>query len=229
MRLLDILRLRLRALTRSSAADRDLDEELQLHLDRLVEEKVAAGMPPHEARDAARREFGPVTQLTEASRDARGVMWIVNGWQDMRYGMRLMARAPGFAAAVILTVALGIGATTAMFSVVYSVVLQPLPYREPRSAGEPVEHRAQARPAARLRRQRQRRRLAGAQSRVRGHRGAARGRQLQPDRPGRAGAAVRLPRLGQSVSDSRRDAVDRPHVHARRGSALRGRRSTSRS
>ena len=57
-------------------------------------------------------------------------MWIANGWQDMRYGVRLMTRAPGFAAAMILTVALGIGATTAMFSVVYSVVLQPLPYRD---------------------------------------------------------------------------------------------------
>src|SRR6185436_16751530 len=82
-------------------------------------------------REAARREFGPVTQLAEESRDARGVMWIVNGWQDLRYGVRLMRRAPGFAAAAILTVALGIGATTAVFSVVYGVLLRPLPYGDP--------------------------------------------------------------------------------------------------
>jgi len=130
MRVIDILRRRLRALIRADAADRELDEELQLHVDRLVEEHIAAGMSPGEAREEARREFGGV-QIVEACRDARRVMWIGNAWQDARYGVRLMTRAPGFAAAVILTVTLGIGATTAMFSVVYSVVLQPLPYRQP--------------------------------------------------------------------------------------------------
>ena len=130
MRVIDILRRRLRALIRADAADRELDEELQLHVDRLVEEHIAAGMSPGEAREAARREFGGV-QIVEACRDARRVIWIGNAWQDARYGVRLMTRAPGFAAAVILTVTLGIGATTAMFSVVYSVVLQPLPYRQP--------------------------------------------------------------------------------------------------
>ena len=109
-------------------------------------------------------------------------MWIGNAWQDMRYGVRLMRRAPGFAAAAILTVALGIGATTAMFSVVYGVVLQPLPYREPDrlvnlwntaiKRGLPRAYVGNG----------QRRRLEGAQSRVRGHRGVARGRELQPDR-----------------------------------------------
>ena len=130
MRVFDILRHRLRALLRSDASDRELDEELQLHVDRLVEEHIAAGMAPGEAREAAHREFGGV-QIVEACRDERKVMWIGNAWQDVRYGVRLMTRAPGFAAAVILTVTLGIGATTAMFSVVYGVLLKPLPYGDP--------------------------------------------------------------------------------------------------
>ena len=142
----------MRALVRADAVDRELAEEMREHLERLDAGVRARGMTPDAAREAARREFGPVTQLVEESRDARGMMWIVNAWQDVRYGVRLMARAPGFAAAVILTVALGIGATTAMFSVVYGVVLQPLPYRRARSTRESLEHRAGARPAARLRR-----------------------------------------------------------------------------
>jgi putative ABC transport system permease protein len=88
-------------------------------------------MAPDAARAAARREFGPVTQIVEESRDARGVMWVANAWNDLKYGVRLMRRGPGFVVAAILTVALGIGATTAMFSVVYGVLLQPLPYGEP--------------------------------------------------------------------------------------------------
>jgi putative ABC transport system permease protein len=128
MRWFHILRLRLRALTRGAAVDRELDEELRLHLDRLVEENLAAGMPPREARDAARRAFGPVTQITEDARESRGIVFVTTLAQDVRYGARLMTRTPGFAAAAILTVALGIAATTGMFSVVYGVVLEPLPY-----------------------------------------------------------------------------------------------------
>ena len=131
MRLIRMCLMRARALWRGDAVDRELAEEMRAHLEQLTQEHVARGMTVEEAREAARRTFGPVTQLVEESRDARGVMWIANGWHDMRYGVRLMTRAPGFAAAVVLTVALGIGATTAMFSVVYGVVLQPLPYHEP--------------------------------------------------------------------------------------------------
>jgi putative ABC transport system permease protein len=130
VRLIQILRLRLRALMHSSAADRDLDEELQLHLDHLVEENIAAGMSPREAHDAARRAFGGV-QIVEACRDARGIALWTALLQDLRYGVRLMRRTPGFAAAATLTIALAIGATTAMFSVVYGVVLKPLPYGDP--------------------------------------------------------------------------------------------------
>jgi putative ABC transport system permease protein len=130
MRLIRMFRMRARALWRGDAVDRELAEEMRVHLDQLTQEQLARGMTPEAAREAARSAFGPVTQRVEESREARGIMWIANGWQDMRYGVRLMTRAPGFAVAVVLTVALGIGATTAMFSVVYGVVLQPLPYRD---------------------------------------------------------------------------------------------------
>ena len=123
--------MRLRALVRADAVDRDLADEMRGHFDRLVDEHVASGLTRAAAREAARREFGPVLQLTEQSRDARGVAWLHSAAQDVRYGARLMRRSPGFATAATLTIALGIAATTAIFSVVYGVVLQPLPYGEP--------------------------------------------------------------------------------------------------
>ena len=131
MRWLQMLRLRLRALARSSATDRDLDDELQAHLANAIEEHRAAGLSPADARTAALREFGGVAQMAEACRDARGVNWIACFTQDLKYGARLLGRARGFAAAAILTVALGVGATTAMFSIVYGIVLMPLPFGDP--------------------------------------------------------------------------------------------------
>src|SRR5262249_29539794 len=113
------------------AVDAELGDEMREHFDRLVGEHRARGVSADAALAAARREFGPMTQLVEASRDARGVASIVAAVQDVEYGLRLMRRAPGFAAAAILTVALGIGASTAMFSVVYGVLLRPLPFGEP--------------------------------------------------------------------------------------------------
>ena len=131
MRILSMIVARARALVRGAAVDRELAHEMSEHLQHLVDEHVARGMTPDAARAAARREFGSVAFLMDESRDTRGIMWLANAWHDVRYGIRLMSRAPGFAAVVILTISLVIGATTAMFSVVYSVLLQPLPYREP--------------------------------------------------------------------------------------------------
>ena len=131
MRWLISVRMRLRALVRSDAVDRELADEMRAHVDRLVDEHIARGLTPAAAREAARREFGPVVQLVEESRDARGISWLVNAAHDGLYGVRLMRRSPGFAVATVLTVMLGIGATTAMFSIVYGVLLQPLPYGDP--------------------------------------------------------------------------------------------------
>jgi len=128
MRVFQMLRLRARALTRSDAVDSDLRAEMDEHLEQMVAESVARGMTRDAALEQARREFGSVTRLMEESREARGVAMISTLAQDLGYGVRLMRRTPGFAAAAALTIALGIGATTAMFSVVYGVVLKPLPY-----------------------------------------------------------------------------------------------------
>src|SRR6476469_6665730 len=104
MRLLTVLRMRFRALVQGDAVDRDLAVEMREHFDRLVAEQIARGQSPVEAEEAARREFGPMAQLVDQARDARGVSWIANALQDMNYGIRLMVRAPGFSAAAMLTV-----------------------------------------------------------------------------------------------------------------------------
>jgi putative ABC transport system permease protein len=128
MRFIQMLLMRARALMRAGVVDHELDDEIREHLDRLADEHVARGMTREAARQAARREFGPVTQIVEQSRDARGMSWLTHAVQDARFGARLMRRAPGFAAAATLTVALGIGATTAIVSAVKPILFEPLPY-----------------------------------------------------------------------------------------------------
>jgi putative ABC transport system permease protein len=130
---------RLRALFRRSSMESDLDNELRAHFDRQVEKLVASGLALEEARRRARLELGGIEQVKEDCRDARGVSFIETTVQDLRYGLRQLRRAPGFAIAAVLTLALGIGATTAIFSVVDAVLLRSAPYATPSELVEITE------------------------------------------------------------------------------------------
>src|SRR5215471_11713437 len=123
--------LRIRSLFRRGQEDRELDDELRDHLERATEGYVAKGMASDEARRRARLDLGGIEQTKEKCRDTRQVNWIHDLIRDLRFGFRMLRKSPGFTAVAILTLALGIGANTAIFTLLHAVMLKSLPVPNP--------------------------------------------------------------------------------------------------
>jgi len=131
MRLLSRIGRHFRSLVNKERLDQELSEELRFHLERQVEEHIAAGMAPEDARFAALRELGGVEQIKEECRDMSRTQWFEAALQDARFAIRTFRKQPGFTVSVLAILALGIGSATSIFSIVNGVLLTALPYRAP--------------------------------------------------------------------------------------------------
>jgi putative ABC transport system permease protein len=136
--------LSLRSVVFRNRLERDMDSELRFHLEMETEKNIKRGLPPDKARLEAIRNFGSVEKVKDECRDERGVSFFDALWQDLRYGFRVLRKKPAFTSVALIVLALGIGANTAIFSVVYGVLLRPLPYER----GEEIVFARQQAPQA---------------------------------------------------------------------------------